>query len=117
MELLALPKPCPNGWLEIFPVDKKGGNVRDKGARTDPADPTRERNGLAVTDKSHDPGVGQRAQSDSESKDFSPLLEPSSLLVNLLPTEIASSTTASLGVRERNLGPTNLVRGTGVPRP
>ncbi|EKS41475.1 SOS response-associated peptidase family protein [Afipia broomeae] len=30
-ELLALLKPCPDEWLEIFPVDKKVGNVRNKG--------------------------------------------------------------------------------------
>lgn len=30
-ELLALLKPCPDEWLEIFPVDKKIGNVRNKG--------------------------------------------------------------------------------------
>lgn len=30
-ELLALLTPCPDEWLEIFPVDKKVGNVRNKG--------------------------------------------------------------------------------------
>jgi putative SOS response-associated peptidase YedK len=29
---LALPKPCPDEWLKIWPVDKKVGNVRNKGA-------------------------------------------------------------------------------------
>jgi putative SOS response-associated peptidase YedK len=31
-ELLALLKPCPDEWLKIWPVDKKVGNVRNKGA-------------------------------------------------------------------------------------
>ena len=31
-QLLALLKPCPDDWLEIYPVDKKVGNVRNKGA-------------------------------------------------------------------------------------
>ena len=31
-ELLALLRPCPNDWLKIWPVDKKVGNVRNKGA-------------------------------------------------------------------------------------
>lgn len=30
-ELLALLKSCPDDWLEIYPVDKKVGNVRNKG--------------------------------------------------------------------------------------
>ena len=30
--LLALLKPCPNEWLKIWQVDKKVGNVRNKGA-------------------------------------------------------------------------------------
>ena len=31
-ELLALLKPCPDDRLKIWPVDKKVGNVRNKGA-------------------------------------------------------------------------------------
>ncbi len=31
-ELLALLRPCPDNWLEIFPVDKKVGNVKNKSA-------------------------------------------------------------------------------------
>lgn len=31
-ELLALLRPCPDDWLEMFPVDKKVGNVKNKGA-------------------------------------------------------------------------------------
>jgi putative SOS response-associated peptidase YedK len=31
-ELLALLGPCPDEWLKIWPVDKKVGNVRNKGA-------------------------------------------------------------------------------------
>jgi putative SOS response-associated peptidase YedK len=31
-ELLALLKPCPDEWLKIWPVDKKVGNVRNKGS-------------------------------------------------------------------------------------
>src|ERR1700722_8921186 len=36
-ELLALLKPCPDEWLKIWPVDKKVGNVRNKGSEL--ADP------------------------------------------------------------------------------
>lgn len=39
-ELLALLKPCPNEWLKMWPVDKKVGNVRNKGAEV--AQPVRE---------------------------------------------------------------------------
>lgn len=31
-ELLAMLKPCPDEWLKVWPVDKKVGNVRNKGA-------------------------------------------------------------------------------------
>ena len=31
-ELLAMLKPCPDEMLKIWPVDKKVGNVRNKGA-------------------------------------------------------------------------------------
>jgi putative SOS response-associated peptidase YedK len=31
-ELMALLKPCPDDWLKIWAVDKKVGNVRNKGA-------------------------------------------------------------------------------------
>jgi putative SOS response-associated peptidase YedK len=31
-QVVALLKPCPDDWLKIWPVDKKVGNVRNKGA-------------------------------------------------------------------------------------
>jgi putative SOS response-associated peptidase YedK len=30
-ELLALLRPCPDEWLKVWPVDRKVGNVRNKG--------------------------------------------------------------------------------------